>query len=36
MAFPNILGVFLLSGVVARSLADYRQALASGEVQQHT
>lgn len=36
MAFPNILGVFLLSGVVARSLADYRQALASGEVRQHT
>jgi len=35
MAFPNILGVFLLSGVVARSLAEYRQALASGEVQQH-
>jgi AGCS family alanine or glycine:cation symporter len=35
MAFPNILGVFLLSGVVARGLADYRQKLASGEVRPH-
>jgi AGCS family alanine or glycine:cation symporter len=35
MAFPNVLGVFLLSGVVARSLAEYRQALASGEVRAH-
>jgi AGCS family alanine or glycine:cation symporter len=32
MAFPNILGVVLLSGVVARGLADYRQALADGTV----
>jgi AGCS family alanine or glycine:cation symporter len=35
MAFPNILGVFLLSGVVARGLAEYRQKLASGEVRPH-
>jgi alanine or glycine:cation symporter, AGCS family len=35
MAFPNILGVFLLSGVVAKGLAEYRQKLASGEVQPH-
>lgn len=35
MAFPNILGVFLLSGVVAQGLAEYRQKLASGEVQSH-
>ena len=35
MAFPNILGVFLLSGTVATSLADYRRALASGEVRPH-
>ncbi len=35
MAFPNILGVFLLSGTVAQSLADYRRALASGEVRPH-
>ncbi len=35
MAFPNILGVFLLSGAVARSLAEYRAALASGEVKPH-
>jgi AGCS family alanine or glycine:cation symporter len=35
MAFPNILGVLLLSGLVARSLADYRKALASGEVTPH-
>jgi AGCS family alanine or glycine:cation symporter len=35
MAFPNVLGCLLLSGVVAKSLADYRQALASGEVQPH-
>jgi AGCS family alanine or glycine:cation symporter len=32
MAFPNILGAVLLSGVVARSLAEYRRALAAGEV----
>jgi len=32
MAFPNVLGVVLLSGVVARGLADYRQALADGTV----
>ena len=35
MAFPNILGVFLLSGVVARGLAEYREKLASGEVRPH-
>lgn len=35
MAFPNILGVFLLSGAVARSLAEYRRDLASGEVRPH-
>ena len=32
MAFPNVLGVFLLSDVVVRGLADYRRKLASGEV----
>jgi AGCS family alanine or glycine:cation symporter len=32
MAFPNVLGVVILSGVVARGLADYRQALAAGTV----
>lgn len=32
MAFPNILGVFLLSGVVSQGLADYRRRLARGEV----
>jgi hypothetical protein len=32
MAFPNILGAVLLSGVAARSLAEYRRALAAGEV----
>jgi len=32
MAFPNVLGVFLLSGLVARGLAEYRARLASGEV----
>ena len=32
MAFPNILGVVLLSGTVAGSLADYRRALATGEI----
>ena len=32
MAFPNILGVLLLSGTVAGSLADYRRALATGEI----
>jgi AGCS family alanine or glycine:cation symporter len=36
MAFPNILGVVLLSGVVATSLADYRRALAAGEIRQHS
>jgi AGCS family alanine or glycine:cation symporter len=35
MAFPNILGLLLLSGLVARSLAEYRQALASGGVKPH-
>jgi len=35
MAFPNILGAMLLSGLVARSLTEYRQALASGAVQPH-
>ena len=28
----NILGAVLLSGVAARSLAEYRRALAAGEV----
>ncbi len=32
MAFPNILGVVLLSGVVKRSLDDYMARLASGEI----
>lgn len=32
MAFPNILGVLLLSGAVASSLAEYRRALATGEI----
>lgn len=32
MAFPNILGVVLLSGVVKRSLDDYLARLASGEI----
>lgn len=35
MAFPNILGATLLSGIVARSLADYRRDLASGVVRPH-
>jgi AGCS family alanine or glycine:cation symporter len=35
MAFPNMLGVFLLSGIVARSLADYRRALATGAIRPH-
>ena len=30
MAFPNVLGLFLLSGLVARSLAEYRARLAGG------
>jgi AGCS family alanine or glycine:cation symporter len=32
MAFPNILGVVLLSGVVKRALDDYLARLASGEI----
>ena len=32
MAFPNILCAVLLSGVAAGSLAEYRRALAAGEV----
>ena len=32
MAFPNILGVFLLSNQVARDLADYAGKLKSGEI----
>ncbi len=32
MAFPNILGVVLLSGVVKRALDDYMARLASGEI----
>jgi AGCS family alanine or glycine:cation symporter len=32
MAFPNVLGVLLLSGLVARSLAEYRAGLASGSI----
>ena len=35
MAFPNILGALLLSGVVARALADYRRDLASGAIRPH-
>jgi AGCS family alanine or glycine:cation symporter len=35
MAFPNILGLFLLSDVVAKGLADYQRKLASGELQPH-
>jgi AGCS family alanine or glycine:cation symporter len=35
MAFPNILGVVLLSGSVARALAEYRGALAAGDVKSH-
>jgi AGCS family alanine or glycine:cation symporter len=35
MAFPNILGVVLLSGVVARGLAEYRRDLATGAVRPH-
>ena len=36
MAFPNVLGVVLLSDVVAKGLADYRQKLAAGEVRPHS
>lgn len=32
MAFPNILGLYLLSGVVQRELGDYEQKLGSGEI----
>jgi AGCS family alanine or glycine:cation symporter len=32
MAFPNILGLFLLSGLVADDLADYTAKLADGEI----
>ena len=32
MAFPNVLGVLLLSGVVARELKEYTAKLKSGEV----
>ena len=32
MAFPNVLGVALLSGKVAAALADYRQRMARGEI----
>lgn len=35
MALPNMLGLFILSGVVARELADYRQKLGSGQIQRH-
>jgi Na+/alanine symporter len=31
MAFPNILGVVLLSDVIARDLDRYRARLAAGE-----
>jgi len=35
MAFPNVLGVAILSGLVARDLADYRTKLATGAVRPH-
>lgn len=35
MAFPNILGVLLLSGMVKRDLDDYWNRLKSGEFRQH-
>jgi AGCS family alanine or glycine:cation symporter len=35
MALPNMLGLFIMSGVVARELADYRQKLGSGQIVRH-
>lgn len=35
MAFPNIAGMYLLSGKVARALKDYMGRLDSGEMQPH-
>lgn len=35
MALPNILGVVLLSGVVANELRDYERRLKSGEIKPH-
>jgi len=35
MAFPNVLGAVILSGLVARDLADYRTKLATGAVRPH-
>lgn len=32
MAFPNILGLYLLGGVVKRELGDYEQKLKAGEI----
>lgn len=32
MAFPNILGLYLLGGVVKRELAEYEQKLKNGEI----
>lgn len=32
MAVPNVLGVLLMSNLIARELADYRKKLASGEI----
>jgi AGCS family alanine or glycine:cation symporter len=34
MAFPNILGVVLLSGKVSRDLDDYWRRLKNGEFQE--
>ena len=35
MAFPNVLGVFLLSGKVRAALREYTTSLRSGEIRRH-
>jgi AGCS family alanine or glycine:cation symporter len=35
MAFPNIIGLYFLRGVVQKELVEYEQMLASGEMQPH-